>query len=154
VETIRERLGECSIATDVIVGFPGETAAQYQATYDLLQDLQFDQVHVAAYSPRSGTLAARRFPDDVPAVQKRQRQAAIDQLQEQVVGEINRQLLGLTVEVLVEEKHKGKWRGRTRTNKLVFFEHPTDWRGQLAEVRITWAGPWSMQGEVVVGERS
>jgi len=55
---------------------------------------------------------------------------------------------GQEVEVLVEEKHKGRWKGRTRTNKLVFFEDDTrDWRGRLAPVEITWAGPWSMQGQ-------
>ncbi len=75
-----------------------------------------------------------------------------------MVGEINRRSLGETVEVLVEDLHKGKWRGRTRTNKLVFFPPPPvsggtegggDWRGHLARVRITWAGPWSMIGEVL-----
>jgi len=149
VEKIRQRLPGCSIATDVIVGFPGETDAQFQATYDLLAELKLDMVHVAAYSPRPGTLAARKMPDDVPAEEKKRRLRAVDALQERIVGEINRRLLGRTVEVLVEGKHKGKWRGRTRTNKLVFFQDDADWRGRLAAVRITWAGPWSMQGEVV-----
>ncbi|MBU2634710.1 MAG: TRAM domain-containing protein, partial [Nanoarchaeota archaeon] len=63
-------------------------------------------------------------------------------------SEINQRLLGKTVEVLVEEKHKGKWKGRTRTHKLVFFRDEGDWRGKLAQVKITWAGPWSMQGEL------
>jgi tRNA-2-methylthio-N6-dimethylallyladenosine synthase len=73
-------------------------------------------------------------------------------LQERIVGEINARLLNQTVEVLVEDQHKGKWRGRTRTNKLVFFEdkrpQPEEWRGKLANVHITWTGPWSMQGVV------
>jgi tRNA-2-methylthio-N6-dimethylallyladenosine synthase len=73
----------------------------------------------------------------------------VDDLQERIVGEINAQLLGQTIEVLVEERRRGKWRGRTRTNKLVFFDTgQEDWAGQLAQVRITWTGPWSMQGEV------
>ncbi|MER3514126.1 MAG: tRNA (N6-isopentenyl adenosine(37)-C2)-methylthiotransferase MiaB, partial [Chloroflexota bacterium] len=63
-------------------------------------------------------------------------------------AEINSRYLGQTVEVLVEGEHKGKWRGRTRTNKLVFFEDGRDWRGKLAQVTITWTGPWSMQGVV------
>ncbi|NLF75553.1 MAG: TRAM domain-containing protein, partial [Chloroflexi bacterium] len=59
------------------------------------------------------------------------------------------QFLGQTVEVLVEDEHRGKWRGRTPQNKLVFFEDASrDWRGQLAEVQITWTGPWSMQGRL------
>jgi tRNA-2-methylthio-N6-dimethylallyladenosine synthase len=76
----------------------------------------------------------------------------VDELQQRIVGEINAQLLGRTVEVLVEERHKGKWRGRTRTNKLVFFDvDDRDWTGHVVPVRISWAGPWSMQGEVEGG---
>lgn len=136
------------LATDVIVGFPGETETQYEATYRLLEDLRFDMVHVAAYSPRPGT-PATRLPDDVPPEVKERRRKAVDDLQERIVGEINAQLLGQTVEVLVEGRHKGKWRGRTRTNKLVFFAvDDEDWTGELAQVRITRTGAWSMQGEV------
>ena len=61
---------------------------------------------------------------------------------------INSRWLGQTVEVLVEETHKGKWRGRTPQNKLVFFEDAADWKGKLATVEITWTGPWSMQGRL------
>jgi tRNA-2-methylthio-N6-dimethylallyladenosine synthase len=137
------------LATDVIVGFPGETEAQYESTYRLLEELRFDMVHVAAYSPRPDT-PAERLPDDVPPTEKERRRRAVDDLQERIVGEINAQLLGQTVEVLVEERRKGKWRGRTRTNKLVFFAvDEQDWTGKLAQVRITRTGPWSMQGEVM-----
>ena len=72
----------------------------------------------------------------------------IEEFQEGIAGEINQRLLGKPLEVLVEEKHKGKWKGRTRTHKLVFFEDDGDWRGKLANARITWAGPWSMQGKL------
>jgi tRNA-2-methylthio-N6-dimethylallyladenosine synthase len=138
-----------SLATDVIVGFPGESEAQYEATYRLLEDLRFDMVHVAAYSVRPDT-PAERLADDVPAEVKERRRKAVDDLQERIVGEINAQLLDQTVEVLVEERHKSKWRGRTRTSKLVFFDvDEVDWAGRLAQVRITWTGPWSMQGEIV-----
>jgi tRNA-2-methylthio-N6-dimethylallyladenosine synthase len=144
---IRERIPGCSIATDVIVGFPGETEAQYQASYRLLEELRFDAVHCAAYSERPGTPAAR-LEDDVPQAEKERRRKAVDDLQAQIVGEINARLLGQTVEVLVEDKRKGRWGGRTETNKLVFFEDEgRDWRGELAPVRVTWTGPWSMIGE-------
>ena len=136
------------LATDIIVGFPGETQAQFEATCHLLEDLRFDMVHVAAYSPRPGT-PAERLPDDVPPEEKERRRRAVDDLQKRIVGEINARLLDQTVEVLVEERHKGKWRGRTRTNKLVFFDvADVDWTGQLVPVRITRTGPWSMQGRV------
>jgi tRNA-2-methylthio-N6-dimethylallyladenosine synthase len=148
VARIRQAMPGAGLATDVIVGFPGETEDQYQATYRLLEDIRFDVVHVAAYSPRAGTPAGR-LPDDVPPEEKERRRKAVDGLQERIVGEINAQLLGQTVEVLVEERHRGKWRGRTRTNKLVFFDiDEQDWSGQLVQVRITKTGPWSMQGEI------
>jgi tRNA-2-methylthio-N6-dimethylallyladenosine synthase len=148
IRTIRERIPGCSIATDVIVGFPGETEAQYQATYDLLEELRFDAVHCAAYSVRPGTPAAR-LEDDVPQAEKERRRTAIDDLQARIVGEINAQFLGQTVEVLVEDRRKGRWGGRTVTNKLVFFEdEERDWQGKLASVHVTWTGPWSMIGDV------
>jgi len=148
VARIRAAMPGAGLATDVIVGFPGETEAQFEATYRLLEELRFDMVHVAAYSPRPDT-PAERLADDVPPKEKERRRRAVDDLQERIVGEINAGLLGQVVEVLVEERHRGKWRGRTRTNKLVFFDvDEVDWTGALVEVRITQAGPWSMQAEV------
>jgi tRNA-2-methylthio-N6-dimethylallyladenosine synthase len=147
IARIRRALPEASIANDVIVGFPGETVEQFEATYRLLEELRFDVVHVAAYSARTGTASARR-QDDVPPEEKERRRQAVEALQERIVGEINAALMGQTVQVLVEEKHRDRWKGRTRTNKLVFFEDDADWRGKLAQVRITWTGPWSLIGEV------
>jgi len=145
---IRDVLPQASIATDVIVGFPGETAAQFEETYRLLEELRMDVAHIAAYSPRPGTTSAR-WADDVPPGERERRRRALELLQERIIGEINAQLLGQTVEVLVEEKHRDRWKGRTRTNKLVFFEDEADWRGKLSQVKITWTGPWSLIGEVV-----
>jgi tRNA-2-methylthio-N6-dimethylallyladenosine synthase len=145
---VRERIDGVAIATDVIVGFPGETREQFQRTYDLLAELRLDKAHIARYSPRPQTLAARRFEDDVPPEEKERRRQALDDLQAEIVGQINARLLTETVEVLVEGKKKDRWWGRTRTDKLVYFEDDADWRGKLAPVRITWAGPWSLIGEV------
>jgi tRNA-2-methylthio-N6-dimethylallyladenosine synthase len=148
---VRERIPGASIATDVIVGFPGETEAQFEATLDLLGELKMDVCHVAMYSPRPGTASAK-MADDVSPEEKKRRLWAVNELQERVVAETNRQLLGQQVEVLVEEPHKGKWKGRTRTNKLVFFSDEQngggDWRGKRVNVEITWTGPWSMQGQL------
>jgi tRNA-2-methylthio-N6-dimethylallyladenosine synthase len=149
---IRQQLPNASIATDVIVGFPGETAAQFQATLDLLAELKLDVCHVAMYSPRPGTLAAKTLADDVPAGEKKRRLMAVNELQESIAAGIHARLLGQRVEVLVEEQHRGKWKGRTRSNQLVFFEDDRDWQGRLAEVIITWTGPWSMQGTLVKPE--
>jgi tRNA-2-methylthio-N6-dimethylallyladenosine synthase len=159
VARIRGRIPGVSIATDVIVGFPGETAEQFQRTYDLLAELRLDKAHIARYSPRPQTLAARKYPDDVSLEEKERRRKALDGLQAEIVGQINARLLGQAVEVLVEgrDERKGRWYGRTRTDKLVFFAVPfsgpgrvgkrDDWRGKLAQVRVTWAGPWSLIGK-------
>lgn len=145
---VRAAMPGVGLATDVIVGFPGETTEQFEHTYALLEEIRFDTVHIAAYSPRADTAAAQ-WDDDVPAAEKERRRVVLETLQERIAAEINARLLGQTVEILVETRHKGKWRGRTRTNKLVFFSDPRDWRGQLVAVRITWTGPWSLQGELV-----
>ena len=149
IDRIRDRLPGVAINTDIIVGFPGESEAAFQRTYDLMAELRLDKVHIAKYSPRPGTVSARKMADDVPPEEKERRRKALDHLQQKIVGEINAALMGQTVEVLVEGKKKGKWYGRTRTNKLVFLEDEgTDWHGQLAPVSVTWTGPWSMQGQV------
>jgi tRNA-2-methylthio-N6-dimethylallyladenosine synthase len=148
IERIRAIIPNASIATDIIVGFPGESDEQFQRTYELLADLKLDVAHLARYSPRPGTVAERRLPDDVSEEEKMRRFKLLEELQAQVVTEINAGYLGRTVDVLVEENHKGKWKGRTRTNKLVFFENEAAWPGRTAHVTITQTSPWSLQGEV------
>ena len=146
---IRAIIPNVAINTDIIVGFCGESAAQFDDTYALLADLKLDKTHLARYSPRPGTVSERRMLDDVEPEEKARRHLLLEELQEQVCAEINALLLGETVEVLVEGLHKGKWRGRTRQNKLVFVSSDHDLRGRLIEAQITWTGPWSMQGRFV-----
>jgi tRNA-2-methylthio-N6-dimethylallyladenosine synthase len=146
VDRIRERIPGSSIATDMIVGFPGETAEQFQRSYDLLAELKLDVAHLARFSPRPETVAARRMPDDVPDAEKMERFRALEELQAGIAAEINSAYLGRTVEVLVEEKHRGRWKGRTRNNKLVFFEDEGSLRGEIVHVRIEWTGPWTLIG--------
>jgi len=148
VEKIRQRIPGVSIATDIIVGFPGESEAQFQRTYDLLAELKLDVAHLARYSPRPGTVAERRMPDDVPDGEKWRRFRLLEELQEGIAAEISSRYLGETVEVLFEEKVRGRWKGRTPTNKLVFVESDGDLRGQVLPVQITWTGPWSMQARL------
>ena len=155
IARIRARVPNAGIATDIIVGMPGETEAQFMGTYNLLKELQLDVAHVAMFSPRPNTVAAQ-WADDVPPEEKERRRKAIDDLQAEIVGKINARFLGQTVEVLVEETlaRKQRWKGRTRTNKLVFFEDDArDWKGKLANVRIEWTGPWSMVGTIPSPQR-
>jgi tRNA-2-methylthio-N6-dimethylallyladenosine synthase len=149
VARIRDRIPDCSIATDIIVGFPGESEAQFMGTYQVLADLKLDVAHLARYSSREGTVATRRMEDNVPEEEKMRRFRLLEELQEGIVGEINARYLGETVEVLFEEKVKGRWKGRTPTNKLVFVEADEDLRGQVLPATVTWTGPWSMQASLV-----
>ncbi len=148
VEKIRATIPGVSIATDIIVGFPGETEEQFMETYRVLADLKLDVAHLARYSPRPGTVAARRMEDDVPEEEKMRRFRMLEELQAEIAAEINARYLGETVEVLFEEKVKGRWKGRTPTNKLVFVESEEDLRGRVERVTITWTGPWSMQARL------
>jgi tRNA-2-methylthio-N6-dimethylallyladenosine synthase len=149
VEKIRELIPGSSIATDIIVGFPGETDAQFMETHRVLSDLKLDVAHLARYSARPGTVAERNMTDDVPETEKMHRFRVLENLQEQIVGEINSRYLGQKVEVLFEEKVRGRWRGRTPTNKLVFVETVQDLHGKLLPVKVTWTGPWSMQASLI-----
>jgi tRNA-2-methylthio-N6-dimethylallyladenosine synthase len=148
VEALRARMPEIGICTDIIVGFPGETVEQFENTLRVMEQVRWDVVHVAMFSPREGTVAAT-WPDDVPKAEKKRRLHAVEELQAQIATEINARLAGRTLEVLVEGQSKGRWYGRTRTNKLVFFDHAADLSGQLVDVRIQQTSPWALQGELV-----
>ncbi len=152
--TVRETVPTASISSDIIVGFPGETEVQFRHTYELLERVRFNEVHVAAYSPRPGTLA-ENYPDDVPLEIKRERLQAVERLQETIAADYSRAFIGQDVEILVEGREKGKWKGRSRTNKPVFFESPTgpeydglNWTGKLVDITIETVGPWSLVGRV------
>ncbi len=149
VERIRQIIPNVSIATDIIVGFPGESDAQFMQTKRLLEELKLDVAHLARYSARQGTVSERRMPDDVSAQVKMEHFRILEDLQEQIATEINAHYLGKRVNVLFEEKVKNRWRGRTPTNKLVFVETEEDLRGHEEEVVITWSGPWSMQANLL-----
>ncbi len=146
ITKIREKIPGVSIATDIIVGFPGETDDQFQKTYDLLAELKMDVAHLARYSPRNGTYSARMLEDNIPNEEKMRRFRTLETLQEQIATDINARLLDKSVNVLFEEKSRDRWRGRTKTNKLVFVESNQDLLGKECDVKITWTGPWSMIG--------
>ena len=146
VDRIRSRIPNVSMSTDLIVGFCGETEAQFERTVELVRDIRFDKVHAAAYSTRAGTIADRTIEDDVPQEEKRVRLKIIEELQEEIVTKINERIKGQTVEVLVEGRKRGKWFGRNRNDKLVFLDHSEDRTGELVDVRIDKTGPWSLGG--------
>jgi len=148
ITEIRSKIPEVALSTDVIVGFPSESEEQFQQTFSLLSELRFDTIHVAAYSPRPGTIAAKELEDNIPAAEKKRRLNIIEQLQERIAAKINAQLLGKTVKILVEGKKKDKWQGRTRSGKLVFVSDNGDYLGKLVNIRIEKTSPWSLQGKI------
>ena len=150
VGRIREAMPEVALNTDIIVGFPGETEEQFQQTLDLLSELRLDKVHCAAYSTRPGTIASRTMNDAVPEAEKTSRRQRVDLLQEEIQTEINARLVGRYEEILVEGRQRGKWQGRTRSHKLVFFEDEAYRKGELVTVKIERSSPWSLQGSLAV----
>ena len=169
LDRIREAVPDIAISTDVIVGFCGETEAQFEATLRLLETVRYDQVFAAAYSERPGSPASR-LADDVPAADKRRRLNALLATQESIGLERNRAWLDRTVEVLVDavapprthEHDRGdderaadtgtadtgaaRLSGRSRQNKLVHLTGPTSLVGRLVDVRIEHAGPYALRG--------
>jgi tRNA-2-methylthio-N6-dimethylallyladenosine synthase len=148
VHTIRSRIPRLSLSTDIIVGFPGETEEQFGHSLSLVQEMRFDVIHLATYSPRPGTIAWKEYQDNISAEVKKERFNKIEALQATTAGEINSQLQGKEVEVLVEGQKGGKWFGRTRSNKLVFFADAGDWLGQLVGIQIEKTSSWSLKGKV------
>ena len=155
VGRVRASIPGVAMVTDLIVGFPGETAVQFEDTLAMVRDLRFDKVHTAAYSTRPNTFAQRKMEDDVPHEEKQRRLKAIEEVQTAVLTEINNAYFGTSQEVLVDRRKAGRWQGRTRTDKLVFFDPPDDsgddLLGQLVSVRITKTTPWSLQGKLLAG---
>ena len=154
IANTREKIPGVTVATDIIVGFPGETEEQFMQTYDMLEQTRCDKVHLAMYSPRPGTLSAR-WDDDIPHEEKWRRHQALEELQLRVCTELNRVRKNEVYEVLVESKEKGRWTGRSRGNTLVHFDDTgdADVLGKMVDVRITKTSPWYLIGEAVSAPR-
>jgi len=148
IQRLRARMPDVGLSTDIIVGFPGETESEHQHTLDMLAEFRFDVVHVAMYSPRPGTVSATQMDDDVPREEKRRRLHDVETLQKRIATEINAGYLGRSVDVLVEGTAKGRWYGRTRTNKLVHFASDEPLAGRLVDVEITATEPWYLEGQL------
>lgn len=150
VRRIREALPESSITTDIIVGFPGETEEDFSELLEFLREIRFDSAYTFLYSKRSGTPAAA-MENQVAEDCKKRRLTALMEVQNSISREINEAFLGKTVEVMVEGPSKndgGTWTGRTRTNKIVLWEHGKEAPGDFAEVRITTPQTWVLKGEI------
>ncbi|QNG30768.1 tRNA (N6-isopentenyl adenosine(37)-C2)-methylthiotransferase MiaB [Synechococcus sp. LTW-R] len=153
IDRIRDRMPDASISADVIVAFPGETDAQYRRTLDLIDEIGFDQVNTAAYSPRPNTPAAD-WPNQLSEEVKVQRLQEINALVERKAKERSARYAGRTEQVLVEgvnPKQADQVMGRTRTNRLTFFPAARagggQWQaGDLVDVRIEEVRAFSLSG--------
>ena len=148
VKSIRKIIPDIGLSTDIIVGFPGETDSKFENTVRIIEEIKFDTVHIATYSPRSGTIAAANYKDIISPEIKRQRLQKIENKQSIIAADINNSLLGYTVDVLVEGKKKNKWFGRTESDKLVFFESEIPLFSNIVKITINKASSWSLQGKL------
>jgi len=149
VRQIRESLPDVALSTDMIVGFPGETDADFDDTMTLTREVGFHSMFSFKYSARPNTLADQRLQDDVPEVEKTRRIVALQALQRDVQSELNRQLIGNEVDVLVDaasRRRETEVSGRTTTNVVVNLPGPAAWIGQIVRTRIERAGPHSVWG--------
>jgi tRNA-2-methylthio-N6-dimethylallyladenosine synthase len=151
IRKLREVRPHMSISSDFIVGFPGESDADFEATMDLIAEVGFDHSFSFVYSPRPGTPAAS-LPDDVPLEVKKQRLALLQQRINQQAQAISRRMVGTTQRVLVSglsRKDSGQLSGRTENNRVVNFKGETGLIGEFVDVVITEALPNSLRGELV-----
>jgi tRNA-2-methylthio-N6-dimethylallyladenosine synthase len=150
---IKERLPGILLSTDIIVGFPGETEDDFEATCGALREVRFAGVFSFRYSPRPLTAAAA-LPDDVPLEVKRRRLVALQALQRGLQVETNRTFVGRDLRVLAagpSPKGAGRCAGRTEGNLVVNFDAPADPAGRFVMVRITGSGPYSLHGVMIPG---
>ena len=149
VRKIREAIPDCSLTTDLIVGFPGETEEDFQQLMEFIAEIRYDAAYTFIYSKRSGTPAAE-MPDQIDDECKHQRLNRLMELQNKISLEINQSLEGKIMEVMVEgpsHNNEAVWSGRTSSNKLVLWNHGEEKIGDLINVRIAQPQTWVLKGE-------
>jgi len=147
VERARQLMPDLGLYTDVIVGFPGETREMFESTRRVMEELDFDVVHLAMYSPRPGTYAADKMADDVPAEEKRRRINELLQLQREIAARRAARWVGRTVQVLVEGADElGRPYGRNRQGKRVILLRQRVTPGELVEVVVKEASAGQLTG--------
>ena len=149
---LRDRCPKVVFSTDIIVGFPRETDAEFDQTLELLESVKYDEIYSFMYSPRPQTVSAKLYDDDVPMGVKKDRLTKVQTLQREISLEKNRQRIGEREEIFFDGPSKlknGQLMGRTRTNRIVNVAAPECLIGQIVPVRITSATANSLLGEVL-----
>lgn len=151
VQRIRAALPDVALSTDIIVGFPGETQADFEETLALLQEVQFEFAYTFIYSPRAGTPAAK-FADEVASATKKAQLQTLMDVQNKITRSYSERLIGQTVDVLIEGTSRTNAQvlaGRTDGNRIVLISAPKSLVGQVVTVRIDSANTWTLYGSVV-----
>jgi tRNA-2-methylthio-N6-dimethylallyladenosine synthase len=149
---LRDRCPEVALSTDIIVGFPGETDDEFDATLELLEQVEYDEIYSFVYSPRPQTVSAKIYDDDIAEHVKKERLERVQTLQRVISSKKNRQRIGDLEEVLIDGPSKlknGQVMGRTRGNRIVNVSGPDSLAGKLAPVRITGATATSLIGALL-----
>ena len=155
ITQIKELIPGVNLTTDLIVGFSGESDAQFQRSMEVLRYVEFEKVHVSEYSYREGTFASRKMKDDIDRSVKKARKVAVGELQQEIQARNNACLIGRDFDVLVEGRKRGRLHGRNRGDKLVYLNTPSDLPshqpviGQTVKVQITESSPWSLEAELI-----
>jgi len=154
VSQIKDMIPGVTLTTDLIVGFSGETDAQFEKSMDILRTVEFAKVHTSEYSYREGTFASRKMNDDVERAVKKARKVAVDELQQEIQGKNNARLVGQSLDVLVEGRKRGRLHGRSRGDRLIYLNVPNglgvpeSQAGDIVNVEITDSSPWSLEAEL------
>jgi len=160
IDFIKNKIPGISLTTDLIVGFPNETNDQFVNSLSLLKEVQFDKVHVAAYSNRNGTYASRKLPDNIDRKIKKERLNLVDDLQKNIQKSLNSKMLSKKYQILVEGRKRGVMHGRTRTDKIVYLNGNLNDQlddsqiGKMLEVKITDYSSWSLTGEGIISKHN
>lgn len=151
IRRVRDRVPDSSLSTDVIVGFPGETEADYEDTVSLINEVRFERVNLAMYSPREGTLSARKLPDDIPQEVKIRRLNDLLALQKRINRQENEKYLNMVIDVIGEGKIKGNGKiyGRTMNNKIVIYHADVSMIGTPVKIKFDSVSAGPLYGEIV-----
>ncbi len=152
IEHLRERRPDVALSTDIIVGFPGESEAEFADTLEILREVEYDDIYAFGYSPRPHTAASKLFNDDIAEEVKRARLEKVLRLQAEISRRKNFARIGIVEEVLVDgiaKLGRGQMTGRTRANRIVNFPGSAELSGKLVNVRISGAGANSLTGELI-----
>ncbi len=152
VERVRSKIPDVALTTDIILGFPTETREEFEQTVEMIKMVEYDSAFIFNYSERKGTVAKRRWSDDVSPEEKKYRITLLNDIQKEISLKKNRSHIGQTAEILVEapsKKDENYWYGRTDGNKMVVFARTDQEIGAYIDVRITDATPNTLKGEAI-----